>query len=147
MFLQGPVAGREADARLGIVPAGQALRTLATALALSCSGCTVIHVIGEHGNVTTHYWPGLAYIRITPDPIPLYLHQRTLGLSLTNHSWAIGLDQFELVTVRQEGLDSCLLISLTDSFPGRDFSFQRKDPEHVCKPELRLPPYWPKAEH
>ncbi|WP_417070922.1 hypothetical protein [Niveibacterium terrae] len=123
------------------------IRILAVSLVLACTGCTVIHVIGDHGNVTTHYWPGIAYIQVTPHPIPLYLHQRTLGLSLTNHSWAIGFDQLELVSVRRDELKSCLLISMSDTFPGRDFSFQLKEPEHVCKPEIHLPRSWPNSDH
>jgi hypothetical protein len=104
------------------------------AMLFFASGCTVIHVVGEHGTIQTSYWPGLAYIQIEADPVPLYLHQDTFGLAISSNAWVVGYDRSEFVVVRREDLASCLLLSIADASPSRDFSFQMKDPDHVCKP-------------
>ena len=98
---------------------------------LTCS-CTVVHIIGESGNVETRWLPGISYIHIDATERPLYVQSKTLGLGLSNKSLTLGYGVFEQVVVEDLSGGTCLLISISGDPANRDFSFQKKDPEYVC---------------
>ena len=95
--------------------------------------CTVVHIIGESGNVETHWMPGFSYIYIEANDRPLYFQNETIGIGLTNNALTLGYGVFEQVVVESNSINSCLLISILDGPTKRDFSFQKRDPAHVCK--------------
>lgn len=109
------------------------VKCLFAAPALLTSACTVVHIVGESGNVETHWYPGISYIRVTSSQRPLYLQSETLGLGVSNKSITLGYGVFQQVLVEQGDGKSCLLVSIFDGPTKRDFSFQKKDPEYVCK--------------
>lgn len=109
------------------------VRWLFTFLISLTSSCTVVHIVGEGGNVETHWMPGIAYIYIDANESPLYVQSETVGVGLSNKSLTLGYEVFEQVVVEDKGGETCLLISISDGPTKRDFSFQKKDPEYVCE--------------
>jgi len=97
------------------------------------SGCTVIHVVGEYPNIKTTVLPGIAIVSISGDKTPLYVSQKTLGTSISTNQLVLGFSKIQYVTTALDEPSSCLLISITESNTSNDFSFKKKDPEHVCK--------------
>lgn len=111
------------------------VRWLFTLFISLTSSCTVVHIVGESGNVETHWIPGIAYIYIDANESPLYVQSETVGVGLSNKSFTLGYGVFEQVLVEDKEGDACLLISIYDGPTKRDFSFQKKDPEYVCAKE------------
>ncbi len=111
------------------------VRWLFTFLISLTSSCTVVHVVGESGNVETHWMPGIAYIHVNANESPLYLQSETMGIGLSNKSLTLGYGVFEQILVEDKEGGACLLISISDDSTKRDFSFQKKDPEYVCTKE------------
>ncbi|HLD64956.1 MAG TPA: hypothetical protein VJA19_02825 [Pseudomonas sp.] len=97
------------------------------------SSCTVVNVVGESGRIDTHWIPGIAYIRIDPGDSPLYVQHESFGVGVSNKSVTFGYGLFEQIMIKNPDDKSCLLISVSDGPTKRDFSFQKKEPEDVCK--------------
>ena len=81
--------------------------------------------------------PGVAYIYIDENENPLYMQSETMGIGLSNKALTLGYGVQEQVLVKDNDGKTCLLISISDSPTKRDFSFQKKDPEHVCAKQER----------
>ena len=111
------------------------VRWLFTFLIPLTGSCTVVHIVGDGGNVETHWMPGIAYIYIDTNESPLYVQSETVGVGLSNKALTLGYGVFEQVLVEGREVGACLLISISDGPTKRDFSFQKKDPEYVCAKE------------
>ncbi len=96
------------------------------------SSCTIVHVVGEGGDIETHWIPGVAYIYVQANENPLYVQSETWGAGFSNKFLTLGYGVFEQVLVESDRANTCLLFSITDGPTKRDFSFQKKDPEYVC---------------